>query len=184
MDPSTFTLEDRIVAALRRILREVDLHSRRLVEDHGLTGPQLAVLRELSRSGTSTAGQLARRVHLSAATLTGIATRLERRGLIERRRSERDRRAVELSLTVEGLRALASTPSLLQDRFRAELARLEDWEQSSLLAALQRIASMMGTEVADTAPHLESAPRLDAPPPPVAESEPLGDSEPPQRAAN
>ena len=38
------SMENQIVAAIRRIMRAVDLHSRRLAEEHGLTGPQLATL--------------------------------------------------------------------------------------------------------------------------------------------
>ncbi|MCA8977752.1 MAG: hypothetical protein KDC98_23710, partial [Planctomycetes bacterium] len=39
---SSLDLEDLIVAAVRRLMRAIDLHSRRLVADFGLTGPQLA----------------------------------------------------------------------------------------------------------------------------------------------
>ena len=46
------THEDQIVVAIRQIIRAVDLHSRRLVQAHGLTGPQLAVLQEVSRLET------------------------------------------------------------------------------------------------------------------------------------
>jgi hypothetical protein len=42
----------------------------------------------------------------------------------------------------------------LQDRFRRELAKLEQWEQTQLLASLQRIASMMDAEEIEAAPVL------------------------------
>ena len=32
-------IEDQIAAAIRRIIRTVDLYSRRLADEHGLTGP-------------------------------------------------------------------------------------------------------------------------------------------------
>jgi hypothetical protein len=49
-------LEDEIISALRRIVRAVDLHSRRMVEACGLTGPQIVVLREASRLSGSPIG--------------------------------------------------------------------------------------------------------------------------------
>jgi len=142
------------VAALRRIMRAVDLHSRRLLEDHGLTGPQLAMLRELERGGPLSAAAIAGRVHLSRATVTGILARLQARALVARHPAPRDGRSVEISLTEAGARTLARAPSLLQDRFRSELSLLADWEQLQLLATLERIASMMDATGLDAAPHL------------------------------
>lgn len=162
--------ESEIVAALRRIMRAVDLHSRRLLDDHGLTAPQLAVLRELERAGPSSPAALASAVHLARGTLTGILARLERRGLAAREPSPVDRRSVVISLTDLGRGVLERAPSLLQERFRSELERLEDWEQMLLLSTLQRIASMMDASHLDAAPHLVvRAEDLQAEPPPTPE---------------
>jgi DNA-binding MarR family transcriptional regulator len=149
-------IEERTVAALRQIMRAVDLHSRHLMDECGLTGPQLAALREASRLGPVSSGALARAVHLSQPTVTGILNRLEKRGLILRSRGESDRRTVTVALTDLGREVLSRAPSLLQDRLRAELSRLEEWEQSMTLATLQRVAAMMGAEDLEAAPHLVS----------------------------
>jgi len=147
-------LEDLIVAAIRRLIRAVDLHSRRLVDDYGLTGPQLATLQEAAKMGPVAASAVARAVHLSGATMTGILTRLEKRGFVQRSRGESDRRTVNVTITDVGREVLSRAPSLLQDRFRQELSSLEKWEQMMMLANLQRIASMMDAETLDAAPHL------------------------------
>jgi len=149
-------LEHQIVAALRKIMRAVDLHSRRLVEVCGLTGPQLAVLQEAERLGPTSATTLARAVYLSLPTVTGILGRLASRGFVQRTRDETDRRALNVSITVEGSRVLQDAPSLLQDHFRNELGRLEEWERHMMLSTLQRIAAIMGAESLEAAPHLIS----------------------------
>jgi DNA-binding MarR family transcriptional regulator len=149
-------IEDHIVAALRRIVRAIDLQSRRMVDSCGLTGPQLVVLREAARLREVTVGSLARAVSLSQPTVSGILERLEKRGLVRRERSERDRRSVSVCVTPEGERTLREAPSLLQDRFRIELARLEDWERTQMLSLLQRLAGMMDAEAIDAAPMLET----------------------------
>ncbi|MEM9173878.1 MAG: MarR family transcriptional regulator [Myxococcota bacterium] len=151
-------VEDQIVASIRRIIRAIDLQSRRLQDRHKLTGPQLATLREAERVGQPSISALARAVHLSQPTVSGIVTRLERRGLVTRKRSEGDRRSVGIEVTKEGLDVLDEAPSLLQEDFRAELARLEDWERHWMLSALERIASMMDAEHLDAAPILETGP--------------------------
>ncbi len=155
------SMENQIVAAIRRIMRAVDLQSRRLAEEHGLTGPQLATLQAAANLGESSTGTLARAVHLSGPTVTGILDRLTKRGLVDRTRNGQDRRSVTVRLTSDGEDVLAAAPSLLQDRFRQELMRLEEWEQTTILATLQRIAAMMDAEALDASPLLVPGP-LDA----------------------
>jgi len=147
-----------IVASIRRIIRAIDLQSHRLQEQYDLTGPQLATLREAHKLGEVTVSALARAIHLGQPTVSGILSRLERRGFVARARSEQDRRTVLLRMNDPGRQVLAEAPSLLQERLRAELDRLEDWEQHWMLAPLERIATMMDAEGLDAAPILETGP--------------------------
>jgi DNA-binding MarR family transcriptional regulator len=155
---NTLAVEDEIVAALRRIMRAVDLHSRRLVHEVGLTWPQLAALRAAERLGSCSIGELARALRLGQPTLTGIIQRLARAGYVERSRHQQDGRSVSITITPTGRNLLKDAPSLLQDRFHAELAKLKDWERSQTLASLQRIAEMMDVEALDASPLLVSGP--------------------------
>ncbi|MCG8405446.1 MAG: MarR family winged helix-turn-helix transcriptional regulator [Phycisphaerales bacterium] len=159
---NSFTIEDEIVAALRRIIRGVDLHSRHLVHEVGLTWPQLATLRAAERLGECSIKALARAVHLSQPTLTGIVQRLTRSGYVERSRHAQDGRSVNVTITEAGRNLLRDAPSLLQDRFHTELAKLKDWERFQTLASLQRIAEMMEVETLDASPILVAGP-VDAP---------------------
>jgi len=124
------------------------------MQQSGLTAPQLAALQAVGKLTPMTAGALAKSLHLSQATVTGILTRLESRVLVSRVRSDTDRRTVVVELTEQGRAVLDSAPSLLQDRFRRELLMLQEWEQTQMLATLQRIASMMDAEGIDAAPVL------------------------------
>ncbi len=143
---SPLTHEDQIVAAIRQIIRAVDLHSRKLQRGYGLTGPQLVVLQHCGRPDPTTPKAIANAVHLSQATITGILHRLEHRKLISRKPSESDKRSVLVEITPEGEKVLESSLSLLQDHFRRELAALEEWERLQILSTLQRVATLMGAE--------------------------------------
>ncbi len=158
MVSNPLTVEDEIVAALRRIIRAVDLHSRHLVHEVGLTWPQLATLRAAERLGDCSIGALARALHLGQPTLTGIVQRLERAGHVERSRHRQDGRSVNITITPAGRDLLERAPSLLQDRFHTELAKLKDWERFQTLASLQRIAEMMDVEMLDASPLLVAGP--------------------------
>lgn len=151
---NSLPLEEQVIAALRRITRAIDLHSRLLLQKNGLTTPQLAALQSIQRLQPITVGGVARDIYLGQATVTGILGRLEKRRLVSRARGDRDRRSVVVQLTDDGAKMVREAPSLLQDRFHRELAKLQEWEQTMILATLQRIASMMDAEDIDAAPVL------------------------------
>ncbi|MFC0216583.1 MarR family winged helix-turn-helix transcriptional regulator [Paenibacillus chartarius] len=69
------------------------------LKELGLTGPQILVLRELFVGQQRTIGELSKALELSNSTITGIVDRLERNGLVERKRDEKDRRVVFVSIT-------------------------------------------------------------------------------------
>lgn len=153
---SPLSLEDQVIVALRRITRAIDLHSRGLMQEINLTAPQLASLQTIARLQPITVGALAKSIHLSQATLTGILSRLESRNLVSRGRRGQDKRTVVVELTEEGQAMIKNAPSLLQDRFRRELLMLQEWEQTQMLSTLQRIASMMDAENIDASPVLSA----------------------------
>ena len=147
-------LSEPMLIALRRVMRAVDLHSRKLMQSHGLTGPQALVLQAAVKGGGLSAGELANRVSLSQATVTDILNRLEQRGLLTRARSESDRRKVVVRATPVGDKVISAAPPLLQETFVRRFGDLKPWEQMLLLSSLQRIAELMDAERLDAAPLL------------------------------
>ncbi|RSN64534.1 MULTISPECIES: MarR family winged helix-turn-helix transcriptional regulator [Actinomadura] len=81
----------------------------RLVEKHGVSPAGFFMLRILVGEDGLRPGEVARRLMQSAATATSVADTLERNGLLERRRDERDRRAVRLHVTEAGRALVAET---------------------------------------------------------------------------
>jgi DNA-binding MarR family transcriptional regulator len=148
-------LEEEIVAALRRILRAIAIHSHHLQESCGLTGPQLLTLRVIAQAGELTVSSLARNVALSQSTTSEVVRRLAKQGLVHREVGQ-DRRSKIVRVTPEGARRAEAAPSLLQDRFHAELEMREEYEQTHILATLQQIAAMMEAEDIEAAPYLTS----------------------------
>jgi DNA-binding MarR family transcriptional regulator len=147
-------INDQILIALRRIVRAIDQHSRRLAQDFGLTGPQLVILRELARNGGMHVAELAESISLSHATVTDILNRLEKRGLVSRERSLTDRRRIIVTATKRAQMHISQSPPLLQETFSAQLAKLQDWELTQTLSVLQRVALMMDASQVDASPLL------------------------------
>ena len=147
-------IHDQVLVSLRRIIRATDLHSKKLVKETGLTTPQLVVMTAIKHHGVAVASEIAREVSLSQATVTNILNRLEDHGLILRERSDEDKRCINIGLTTAGEQLLKAAPQPLQKSFIARFSALEAWEQHQLVAALDRLASMMD------AGHLDAAPVL------------------------
>ena len=157
------SISDRVLIALRQIIRSIDIRSKRLVKQFGLTGPQLLILQEIAGAGEITASELAKAISLSQATVTGILERLEKRNLIARRRSNSDRRRVKVSATTTGQRLLEAAPPLMQESFLEQFDRLQNWEQHMILSTLQRLVAMMDAKQIKAAPLLTTS-ILDPPP--------------------
>lgn len=159
--------EDEILRSLRRIIRAVDLYSRKLMAQHGLSGPQLLCLNQLHIRGERLSGGLAKDMSLSPATVTGILDRLETRGLVERQRQVDDKRTVVVRLTDAGRQLVDQAPPPLQDTFLLKLRGLPETQQAQISRTLKKLVAMMAAEAIDAAPLLATGdaagPRAGAP---------------------
>ncbi len=135
-----------VLSTLRQIIRAIDIHSRQLSKQYGLTGPQLIVISEIGQYGPMTIGELARRISLSQATVTTILDRLELKELATRERDSRDKRRVYVAITEKARTILESHPNFLQDAFVRRFNALEDWEQTLILSSIQRLSAMMNAQ--------------------------------------
>ena len=158
------TYHNDLLIALRRITRAIDLHSKRLARESGLTAPQLMVLQSVARTGRAKPSDIARDIYLSNATITSIVDRLVRAGLVGRERSAEDRRSVEGGISPKGSETVSDAPELLQSEFLAQFSELADWEQTLVLSSVQRVAAMMDADALDAAPILEIGELTDAGP--------------------
>lgn len=150
------TDHDQILIALRRITRAIDLQSRQLVKQTGLTAPQLVVMMALDKDGPLCPTDIAKQIAASPATVTTIVDRLEALGLVQRREKPTDRRVTHILLTPKGEAAYRAAPELLQAGFLARFRSLECWEQHMLLSSLERIAALMDAEAISASPILTS----------------------------
>ena len=146
---------DSALIALRRILRVTELNSRTLAQHSDLTISQLMVLQRVAEEGRVLPSSVAKNIGLQQATITVLVNKLEDAGLVTRERDTEDRRRIWIELTPEGLATLERSPDLLHDRFEAGFDALEEWEQSMIIAALERVAALLDASSIDAAPVLD-----------------------------
>lgn len=146
----------RILQSLRKIIRAVDMYSKKLADEHEITAPQLVCLLEIVEKETTTAKQIANSIHLSPSTVVGILDRLEKKGLIKRLRDTVDRRVVNVMATANGRTLADNAPSPLQDGLAGSLKRLSEMEQATIALSLERIVDLIAAGEIDAAPMLET----------------------------
>jgi len=147
---------DTTLIAIRRILRATELFSRELAKSVGLTSPQFRALQIVAEKGHCTATEIAQRMRISQATVTSLIDKLVRHGMVAREPSQKDRRQIDIVTTPKGRETIAGAPDPLQQRFVRKFSTMEDWEQAALIAALERVASMLDAEDIDAAPVLHT----------------------------
>ena len=134
---------EALLANLRRIIQAVDVHSKRIAKETGLTTAQFVALQACERLGEVTTKRLSTEISLSQGTVTAILDRLEAKALIERYRSLKDRRVVHARVTDAGRNTLVNAPGLLQEKFMESFAHMPEGEQAQMIEMLARIAEMM-----------------------------------------
>lgn len=141
-DTALDALRDQLseLLAAQRRLRGRDAAQGRA----GLSFAQFRLVRELGRAegGELPASQLAAAAELSPPTVTQMLDQLAAAGLVERTRSERDRRVVTNRLTREGRRALADKEAQHARKWREAFADLDGdtlVAGSAVLARLRRL---------------------------------------------
>jgi len=147
---------DACLIALRRILRATDTYARELAQSAGLTAVQFRALQLIAEKGHCTATGIAQRMIVSQATVTALVDRLVQKGLVARAKSQADRRQTDITLTDLGRATVDNAPDPLQQRFVKRFEALDDWEQSMLVAALERVALMLNAADLDAPPVLDA----------------------------
>jgi len=128
----------------RRLLHLNWLQHRQMTRQlaaFNLTVPQFYTLIALiNLGGSATMGVLSQELNQVSATMTGIIDRLVREGLVERSRSDEDRRAVLVTLTPQGYKVVEKAWAQSLNALDTALARLNETE---LNAATRLIDTLM-----------------------------------------
>lgn len=145
----------KALVLLRQIIRSTDMQDKEISRRTGLTPAQLMVMQTLRENLQLTTGELAKEMALTQATVTSILDRLEKKDLIARQRGTEDKRKVWVSLTDDGVELMKGAPTTQQDLFVRHFEDIQNWEQSMVVASLERVAFMLNAQ------HLDAAPVLD-----------------------
>ena len=105
-------LSNQLCFRLYTLTRLVTQAYRPLLSPLGLTYPQYLVMMVLWEQDDLTVGDIVHRLQLDTNTVTPLLQRMEREGLVARRRGQADGRQTLVSLTAKGRRLEARAASV------------------------------------------------------------------------
>ena len=150
-----------IMDNIRRVFQVVNDKSKQAERETGITGPQLWAIKIIGDLSPVRVSDLAARMYLNPSTIVGILDRLESRGLVQRNRSDDDRRVVRVLLTDVGKELLLRAPEVASGLLVNGLETLTFKELKSIEAGLDKLVSILGAQ--EIPPQLTLSPEVNVP---------------------
>ncbi len=143
-----------ILIKIRKIVRSVNLESKKIQKEYGVSIPQILCLNYLHNSPNyqSTQGEIRKFLNLNSSTISGIINRLEKKGLLARLPKSGDKRTVNIALTSSGDKLLSEIPSLLHDQLSNKLKKLGDHEIKEVEKSLNTLINLLDIEGVEASP--------------------------------
>jgi len=137
-----------ILIQLRKIVRGLNLESKRIQKEFGISIPQLLCLDHLKQSEDfqSTTKALSDGLNLNPSTISGIVSRLEKRGYVARLPKRNDRRVTYISLTAEGERLLEKVPRSFAQKLEERLDTLPLETKLNISQSLDTLIQILGPD--------------------------------------
>lgn len=136
----------RILDAVRKLVRLLRLADRAAQREVGLSGAQLFVLHELGRTPELSLNDLAERTSTDQSSVSVVVTRLVDAGLVSRDRDARDARRLVLNLTRSGRTLLQKAPPVAQEQLIEIFDRMPTAERRRFAETFEWILSELGAE--------------------------------------
>jgi DNA-binding MarR family transcriptional regulator len=106
---------------------------------YDLTPVQFAAMGAIESNPATDQARVAELIGFDRATIGGVISRLENKGLVKRVVSSTDRRARELSLTAKGKKLLAALQPIVKDLQQDILAPLSDKDKARFIELAQQV---------------------------------------------
>lgn len=145
-----------ILIKLRKIIRSINLESKKIEKELGISIPQFLVLQYLSNQDDyrAFAKDIKTYLNLNASTVSGIISRLDSKSLVARSTKPDDKRASFIILTAKGADLLNKYPPTLQEKLTQRLKKLSPKQIAELDRNIELLTVIMDVEDIDATPLL------------------------------
>jgi len=126
---------------LQKIMKIIHAQGRKELMKENLTFPQYYILSLLNKKGLGKMIDLKKDLFITGAGVTGIADHLVGKGLVRRKRSDRDRRVVNIEITDKGKKVIKKMISRRKDYLTSVLKKIDAEKKDLLMRGLESFAS-------------------------------------------
>jgi DNA-binding MarR family transcriptional regulator len=137
--PSNYTMRNSVGYLMRICTNRLLPQMEALFQDQELTFSQWTTLVALHDGRIATAGDLAHNICHDAGSLTRLIDQMEKRGLVTRTRSDKDRRVVTIALTPRGRTLVEALAPKVMDFWNSLLSGFSHAEIDTLINLLTRL---------------------------------------------
>ncbi len=143
-----------VLINIRKIVRSLNLESKRIQKEFGISIPQLLCLDYLATQPNfqSTTTAIANYLNLNLSTVTGIVGRLEKKNYVAKLPKSGDKRVSLIVLTASGSKLLANSPELMHQQLSRKLSGIPDEQLIALKSSLQLLVDIFRLEDEQASP--------------------------------
>lgn len=140
-EASSISLDEKVMIFVVMASEMFKKKSSAVFRQYGLTFSQYNVLKYLvaCEKGRDTVGNVGKSMLVTGANITGLAKRMEKSGLIERRNDAKDERLTILQITPKGLIALDTIRDIQEQHVGRYLQMFSQDRKKETLALLKHI---------------------------------------------
>ena len=135
------------IVNIEKHLRKVDyiirLKGREILNDFNITVPQFTALQILIYNGELTIGELSQKMALACSTITDLIDRMEKNGLVVRKKDEKDKRVVRIEVLPVGYEIVEKVLKKRVEFLESKMVDLTDEEKISLDEGLESLYNAM-----------------------------------------
>jgi DNA-binding MarR family transcriptional regulator len=152
-----------ILIKIRKIVRSINLESKKIQKEYGVSIPQVLCLSYLFNCPNyqSTQGEIRKFLNLNSSTTSGIIDRLEKKGYIARLPKFGDKRVVNIALTSAGDKLLSELPSLLHEQLSEKLKELDESVLRGVESSLDTLIKLLDIQGVKASPVIAIDDNLD-----------------------
>ncbi len=133
----------KIASLIREINSKLNNNISNNFKDSGFTTPQILLIKLLSIEGPLNVSEISEKMFLTKGTVSGIIDRLENQEVVERNRSNEDKRIVNVALTNKGVGITKTMRGTVNEYFDTIFSMCKEEDMEKIINGLDILRSVL-----------------------------------------
>ncbi|MGC8894364.1 MAG: MarR family winged helix-turn-helix transcriptional regulator [candidate division WOR-3 bacterium] len=131
---------------LRVICSFIRLHGREVLSRHHLSPPQFEIMTAIYFEGEISQNEMPKKLHLAKSTISALLERLEKQGMISKKKTQSDKRISAVRLTFKGANVIEQVIDRRRELIRLLLKQLTEKQRKEFNEIIARFAYILEAE--------------------------------------